>query len=148
MRDFIIKYFGRILAILGCSTVVTACYGSPPGYFLGEPLPRLDFNDNVNGRVLDAETGQPISGIEVKVVPSNCLPDSESSKKFSPVHTSYCGHFEVVIAEEDTYSSYTVECNDVDGYANGSYNPVTEEVSSKVLEKEIVIEMTPRRRVL
>lgn len=57
MRELFIKYFGRILAILGCSTVVTACYGVPTASYV------------FKGKVVDAETGNPIKGILVSVGP-------------------------------------------------------------------------------
>ena len=61
MRNFIIKYFGRLLAIIGCSTMVTACYGVP----YDEYIPR----EGISGRVVDSETGEPIKGIKVRAVP-------------------------------------------------------------------------------
>ena len=55
MREFIIKYFGRIMALLGCTTMVTACYGIPVD-------PETHW---VEGLVKDAETGKPIKGIKM-----------------------------------------------------------------------------------
>ena len=57
MRDFIIKYFGRILALLSCATMVTACYGIPVD-------PETHW---IEGLVKDAEAGKPIKGIDGKV---------------------------------------------------------------------------------
>ena len=86
MRDFIAKHFGRILAVLGCSTLVTACYGVP--YNPYDP----DFS--VNGRVLDSETDQPIKDIKVRAVPSS--KDLESYGYDSAMSTDSEGFFNIL----------------------------------------------------
>ena len=63
MKDFIIKYFGRVLAIMGCSTLVTACYGVP--------YEEYDPHAGISGRIVDSETEQPIKDIKVRAVPAD-----------------------------------------------------------------------------
>lgn len=139
MREFFIKYFGRILAILGCSTMVTACYG----------VPEVPFE--VKGRVVDAQTGKPIKGIRVTVSsgcgygatsgvgsmanPGDSYPQSE--------YTSPDGSFSVTLYEHYSPDGFMVECSDVDGESNGSYESSKEAVP---VENSLgfVIEMTPK----
>jgi hypothetical protein len=52
MRDFFLRNFGRLFAVLGCSTLVTACYG----------VPYDNFHASVSGSVLDADSADPIEG--------------------------------------------------------------------------------------
>lgn len=135
MKDFILKYFGRILAILGCSTLVTACYGVP----YDEYAPNI----RVNGRVVDSETDLPIKGINVRVVPSDESLESDPYD-FSNSTDSY-GYFNVVSYIDTPPSGYIVECTDVDGDQNGSYESVIEEVPSEE-SSDIVIKMAPKRQ--
>ena len=57
MREFLIKTFARLFAVLGCSTLVTACYG----------VPYDSFDAKVSGRVTDSQTAQPVKGILVRM---------------------------------------------------------------------------------
>ena len=123
MRSFLIKYFGRILAILGCSTLVTACYAAPP----------MPYQAKLNGRVLDAETGEPIKDIKVSV-----------ERGYAQKVTAEDGSFSVWCDREDQQESFVVECSDVDGSVNGLYESarkiITEDGS-----QDFVVEMTPRK---
>lgn len=100
------------MAILGCSTLVTACYGVP--------YDEYDPHARVSGRVVDSETDQPIQDIKVRAVPANESFDS------SP-------------------TGYVIECADVDGEMNGSYESVTKEISYDE-SHDILIKMTPKRQ--
>lgn len=123
MRSFLIKYFGRILAILGCSTLVTACYAAPP----------MPYQAKLNGRVLDAETGEPIKDIKVSV-----------ERGYAQKVTAEDGSFSVWCDREDQQESFVVECSDVDGSVNGLYESarkiITEDGS-----QDFVVEMTPKK---
>lgn len=123
MRSFLIKYFGRILAILGCSTLVTACYAAPP----------MPYQAKLNGRVLDAETGEPIKDIKVSV-----------ERGYAQKVTAEDGSFSVWCDREDQKESFVVECSDVDGSVNGLYESarkiITEDGS-----QDFVVEMTPKK---
>ena len=118
MKDYIVKYFGRILAILGCSTLVTACYGVP----YDEYVPRF----GVDGRVLDSETDQPIKDIKVRVRPAD--ESLESYPYDSSNSTDSHGYFQILTDMAPPASGYIIECTDVDGDLNGSYESVTEEI--------------------
>lgn len=135
MTDFIIKHFGRILAILGCSTLVTACYGVP--YDEYDPSFRID------GRVLDSETDQPIEDIKVRVTPSD--EGYEGYPFVATTSTSSDGSFDIMGLIETKPSSYIVECTDVDGELNGSYESLIQEIAYDE-SLDIVIKMTPKRQ--
>ena len=135
MRDFIAKHFGRILAVLGCSTLVTACYGVP--YNPYDP----DFS--VNARVLDSETDQPIKDIKVRAVPSS--KDLESYGYDSAMSTDSEGFFNILGVVESPPSGFIIECTDVDGELNGSYESVIEEIPYDE-SHDILIKMTPKRQ--
>lgn len=121
MREFIVKYFGRILAILGCSTVVTACYGVPTASF------------TYKGKVVDAETGDPIKGIFVSVKPGY---GQGTSRETGDV---YVRCYEYIDSE-----SFTVECHDNDGEENGSYETTTGTFPFEQ-SQDFVIEMSPKK---
>lgn len=121
MREFIIKYFGRILAILGCSTVVTACYGVPFDIY------------SVKGRVIDAETEEPIKGIKVQV---------RSDRLCDYGETDADGSFHVGFYE--TAAPVSLECVDVDGPLNGSYESFNETIISED-NQYYVIRMVPKK---
>ena len=140
MREFFIKYFGRILALLGCTTMVTACYGIPVD-------PETHW---IEGLVKDAETGKPIKGIKVTLTPASDngsttgvqhIYVNESSREF---YTSEDGK----IAQEITIYPYTetelfcLKCEDVDGAENGSYAP-HERLISTMEAGDFVVEMNP-----
>ena len=125
MRELFIKYFGRFLALLGCSTMVAACYGTP-----------MDMDTTwVEGRVRDAETGAPVNGIRVSVIPG--LSHGEN-----PEDMEVIGREAVVVSSSDGIVQAYVEicqdpdvfqirCIDVDGSENGSYEPLNEFVTSE-----------------
>ena len=102
MRDFIVKHFGRILAVLGCSTLVTACYGVP--------YDEYDPDFNVSGRVVDSE-----------------------------------GFFNILAPLKTPPSGFIIECTDVDGELNGSYESVIEEIPYDE-SHDLIIKMTPKRQ--
>lgn len=131
MKDFIFKYFGRILAILGCSTLVTACYGVPYSKY------------ELSGRVVDADTDQPLKDIKVRVTP--CEGNYKKYPYDSSVSTDSDGSFELSFVEEDSPYGYIVECQDIDGDSNGSYKSVTKEIPYEQ-SYDVVIEMTPEHR--
>lgn len=122
MRELFFRFFPRLLAVLGCSTLVTACYG----------VPYDEFEARVSGEVLDAESGEPIKGISVRVTPGIVAPGSVSDgvNGLRPLEdvgtvdakTDANGMFSVYL---DSYmgvpDAVLIECVDVDGEANGSY---------------------------
>lgn len=135
MKELLAKYFGRILAILGCTTLVTACYGVP--YDEYDPGFRID------GRVLDSETDQPIEDIKVRVTPSD--EGYEGYPFVSTTSTSSDGSFDMMGLIETKPSSYIVECTDVDGELNGSYESVIEEIPYNE-SHDLIIKMAPKRK--
>lgn len=135
MRDFIIKYFGRILAVLGCSTLVTACYGVP--------YDEYDPDLSISGRVLDSETDQPIKDILVRAVPSSENPDTYPYDSASSTNSE--GFFNILGVVESPPSGFIIECTDVDGDLNGSYESVIEEIPHDE-SHDILIKMTPMRQ--
>lgn len=140
MREFFIKYFGRILALLGCTTMVTACYGIPVD-------PETHW---IEGLVKDAESGKPIKGIKVTLTPASDngsatgvqhIYVNEHSREF---YTSEDGK----IAQEITIYPYSktelfyLQCEDVDGAENGSYAP-HDRLISTLEAGDFVAEMNP-----
>ena len=118
MRDLFIRCFGRVMAILGCSTLVTACYGVPPTPY------------NVSGHVTDGETGDPVEGILVKVteryIDGNF--DSDPLYHVGPsnwTHTDSDGAFSVAFHDREFAGDVLVEWQDVDGPENGLYRSDT-----------------------
>ena len=135
MRNFIIKYFGRLLAIIGCSTMVTACYGVP----YDEYIPR----EGISGRVVDSETGEPIKGIKVRAVPST---ESFGTTPYdSSVLTDEVGHFVITFDIDSCPPGHTIKCTDVDGDLNGSYKEVITKFSYEGDTFDLVIKMTPKQ---
>ena len=138
MRNFFLKYFSRFLAVLGCSTLVTACYG----------VPYDDFHAAVSGTVLDAETGEPIRGISVRMTPgSRTLSNGNPVQSLSPCGstreelTSVNGAFDGYVSGYGEPDGILVECMDIDGEANGSYLPKSQIVSlSEADDIEITME--------
>lgn len=131
MKNIILKYFSRLLAILGCSTLVTACYGTPYD----------DFHGVVGGTVLDAETGEPIKGISVKVTAGYRSQGSGNTVQSlvptgEPIEfiTDSYGYFEDYIHSYREPDGILFECLDIDGEANGSYFPKSQ--VSGVLEAD------------
>ena len=131
MRDLFIKYFGRILAILGCTTLVTACYGVPYAHY------------HVSGHIVDSETDQPIKDIKVRAVPS--YEGTDEYPFDMSTTTDSLGYFELYGAGDIEPPVYIIECNDVDGELNGSYEPVIEEIPYEE-SYDIVIRMTPEHK--
>ena len=135
MRDFIVKHFGRVLAVLGCSTLVTACYGVPYDEY------NPDFN--VSGRVVDSETEKPIQDIKVRAVPSSETPDAYPYDSASSTNSE--GFFNILGVVESRPSGFIIECTDVDGELNGSYESVIEEIPYDE-SHDLIIKMTPKQK--
>lgn len=134
MRELFIKCFGRLLAILGCSTLVTACYGVPPMPY------------TVSGHVTDGDTGEPVEGILVRVSEryfSGC--DGEEPQygigETRSVKTSKEGEFDLKFHEYGS-QDVIVEWQDVDGPENKEYQSGTMIVPIDESEN-ITIAMTP-----
>lgn len=138
MRELFIKYFGRFLALLGCTTVVTACYGVPvesETYW-------------IEGLVRDAESGEPIKGIRMTVLPGAAAGSTSGVDAMkvagSPLelYSGKGGEFSGEGTAYQTPELYRLECLDVDGTANGSYEPSFMMVPGSEAA-DIVVEMTP-----
>lgn len=123
MRELFIKCFGRILAILGCSTVVTACYAAPP----------MPYQAKLNGRVLDAETGEPIKDIKISM-----------ERGYAQKVAAEDGSFSVWCDRDDQQESFVIECTDVDGSVNGLYESVCETITVEE-SQDFIIEMSPKK---
>lgn len=132
MRDYLFRTFARFLAVLGCSTLVTACYG----------VPYDAYETKVSGRVTDDQTGESIRGIKVRMtVGARSVGGDNSVHSISPytqpvdfttdIDGSYYGEIDVY-SEPD---GVLVECFDVDGQANGSYLPKSKVLSLEEAEK-------------
>lgn len=117
MKDFLLKNSRRILALLGCTTVVTACYGTP-----------YDTYDShiISGRVVDADSGNPIPGIKVTVSqasassPGVLVPGTEYELGL----TGNDGKFEAGF--DGNGNAVIIDCRDIDGDINGNYQQKTE----------------------
>ena len=139
MRELFIKCFGRILAILGCSTMVTACYGIP------------DTPYEIKGRVVDAETGKPIENIKVSAVAGNGYGTTGGVSSFYEHDASYprstyssaSGEFDMTPHEYFGPDAFMVECTDVDGDQNGSYEAFKEVIPIE-RSQGFVVKMTPK----
>lgn len=138
MRGLFIKYFGRFLALLGCSTMVAACYGVP-----------MDMETNwVKGLVKDAETGKPIKGIRVAITPGVSSGSTTGVQGIETIgegvveYTTPEGLFEASVSSYRTPDAFHVRCVDTDGELNGSYQAAAEFI---ILEKAegFEIEMVP-----
>ena len=126
MKGLFTKYFGRLLAVLGCTTMVTACYGVPYNDFC------------VQGKVVDSETEEPIQDIQITVAPQDGTPLPSTS-------TNSHGIFVVYNFVDIPPSGYTIECTDIDGALNGSYEDVVEEFTSTNGDVyDVIIKMTPK----
>lgn len=120
MKEFIFKTFARLFAVLGCSTLVTACYG----------VPYDDFDAKVIGRVTDSQTGQPVKGVMVKMTAgSRSQMGDNAVQSLSPLsstivtYTDADGRFDEDLDVYGIPDGVLVECFDVDGEVNGSYLP-------------------------
>ena len=126
MKELFTKYFGRLLAVLGCTTMVTACYGVPYNDFC------------VQGKVVDSETEEPIQDIQITVAPQDGTPLPSTS-------TNSHGIFVVYNFVDIPPSGYTIECTDIDGELNGSYEDAVKEVTSTYGDaRNVIIKMTPK----
>lgn len=122
MRDFIVKTFARLFAVLGCSTLVTACYG----------VPYDTFDAGITGRVTDSQTGQPVKGILVRVTVGYRSQMGDNAVQSllpldSPwdVYTDADGRFYRDVSVGREPDGVLLECFDVDGQDNGVYLPVS-----------------------
>ena len=131
MREFLIRYFSRILAVLGCTTLVTACYGVP--YEVYVP---------VKGKVIDAETARPVGGVQVKINVGNGVRGTTGVQASVPLgvpistHTDRNGYFSATVEAYDNPDAVMLEVLDVDGEDNGCYMPgamVTEYVEGDII---------------
>lgn len=120
MRDFIIRHFGRILAVLGCSTLVTACYGIPYEQYIP-----------VKGKVIDSETSLPVKGMKVTVnvgfdaLGSSGVQSLEPTGRQEVVTTGTDGTFFVEVEAYGAVDAVMLDVVDVDGEQNGRYLPET-----------------------
>ena len=140
MRDFLFRTFARLFAVLGCSTLVTACYG----------VPYEAYETKVSGRVTDERTGEPVKGIQVRMtVGSRAVGGDNSVHTLLPFDQSVdsrtdgdgCFFTEIEVHIEP--DGVLVECFDVDGEANGSYLPKSEVFSLEEVESaDIRLERT------
>lgn len=120
MKDFLLRTFARLFAVLGCSTLVTACYGVPYEVYDAE----------ISGRITDSETGAPVKGILVRMtVGSRSSMGDNAVQSLSPldsprdVYTDADGRFYQEIEMHGEPDGVLLECFDVDGQMNGSYLP-------------------------
>ena len=126
MKELFTKYFGRLLAVLGCTTMVTACYGVPYNGF------------RVQGKVVDAQTEEPIQDIQITVAPQDGTPLPSTSTNSNGIFVVY-SYFDI------PPSGYTIECTDIDGELNGSYEDAVKEVTSTYGDaRNVIIKMTPK----
>ena len=126
MKELFTKYFGRLLAVLGCTTMVTACYGVPYNVF------------RVQGKVVDSKTEEPIQGIRITVAPQDGTP-------LPSISTTPDGIFDVREYFDIPPLGYTIECTDIDGELNGSYEDTVKEVTSTYGDVyNVIIKMTPK----
>ena len=121
MKEYILKAFSRLFTVLGCSTLVTACYG----------VPYYDYQVKLSGEVTDAETGDPVEGILVKMtVGSYSQGGDQAVHSISPLaptmeaYTDAEGRFQTQVGlHQEAPDGVLLECFDVDGESNGSYMP-------------------------
>lgn len=120
MREIILRTFARLFALMGCTTIVTACYG----------VPYENFDVKMSGRVTDAQTGQPVKGIQVRMtVGSRTIGGDNAVQSLSPFESPVCSNTDADGCFKGEASVYRepdgvmIECFDVDGEANGTYLP-------------------------
>ena len=119
--------------------MVTACYGIP------------DTPYEVKGRVVDAETGKPIQNIKVTVSAGNGYGSTSGVGSVSTPPYSYpasgstsaVGEFSVTVYEHYVPEGFIVECVDVDGVENGSYESSMEAVPMEK-SQDLVVKMTSK----
>lgn len=120
MKDFILKYLSRLLAVIGCGTLVTACYG----------VPYEQFSAKVSCKVVDAESGAPIKGIQVRMTTGYRPSGGDNPVQgMAPIddpvnaYTDADGKVEEYITSCSEPDCLMIECLDIDGADNGSYAP-------------------------
>lgn len=120
MKDFILKYLSRLLAVIGCGTLVTACYG----------VPYEQFSAKVSCKVVDAESGAPIKGIQVRMTTGYRPSGGDNPVQgMAPIddpvnaYTDADGKVEEYITSFSEPDCLMIECLDIDGADNGSYAP-------------------------
>lgn len=120
MKDFLLKYFSRLLAVIGCGTLVTACYG----------VPYEKFSTKVSCTVVDADNGAPIKGIQVRMTmgyrPSagdNTVQGLVPIDEPVNAYTGQDGKVEEYLTSYSEPDCLMIECLDIDGADNGSYVP-------------------------
>jgi len=98
---------GAVLSAAGCSDDGVAEYGSPSQPEYG--VPRADFR--LSGRVLDGPTGQVVPGFEVRF--ADVVADT----------TDTDGRWRIEASSFPCDQDCSVQLQDIDGTANGSYLP-------------------------
>lgn len=120
MREILFRNLSRLFAVLGCSTLVTACYG----------VPYDDYHSVVSGKAVDADNGMPVEGLMVRVTigcrsqggdgpVQGLVPLAQSGTSL----TEADGSFVESMTSRMEPDGVLIECHDVDGQANGSYSP-------------------------
>lgn len=104
------------MAILGCSTLITACYGVPPMSY------------TVSGHVVDGVTGDPVEGIQIKVTERGA-PTAEGEQQPQcdtiSVRTTLSdeeGAFYIHFHDFEYPYDVLLEWQDIDGEENGLYD--------------------------
>lgn len=135
MKQFILKNTARLFAVLGCSTLVTACYG----------VPYEEFSSKASGKVVDADTGEPIEGIQVRITAGLRSQGGENSVQglvpvymSDDIYTDADGAFQEYVYAHREPDGVLIECLDVDGKNNGSYDPETVVYSLEEAENAVV----------
>ena len=108
IRNKLKKIVWAILTTLGIGTLVS-CYGMPPN----------GFYTCVQGTVTDSDTNA-IQGIHVTVKNDGCRSVAETDEE-----GYYCVE---LFANKNKNLAYTIEFKDIDGTANGSFKPKSENV--------------------
>lgn len=120
MREILFRNLSRLFAVLGCSTLVTACYG----------VPYDDYHSVVSGKAVDADNGMPVEGLMVRVTTGyrsqgghgpvqGLVPLAQSGASL----TEADGCFEESLTSHQEPDGVLIECHDIDGQTNGSYSP-------------------------
>lgn len=103
-----------------------ACYGPPSSYLT---------HTTIRGTVTDAETGEPVPGLEVS-----------SPGLFSTI-TDQDGHFEDPNGERYSYEwdNYTFQVNDIDSTENGVYETLDTSIRAIDLENPLQLNVRQHR---
>ncbi len=116
MKNLIVRFCRKALSLLGLGGAISAC-----GAFIAPDMygtPTMEYR--VSGKVTDAETGDPIPGIEVGYF--HCLNGPET------ILTSDDGAF-LVESLDGPSDKVTLKFTDIDGPTNGEYEPLELEVT-------------------